>query len=144
MCGLNWCNSFHRIYSFGLIEKKTCDTYFKECGDIKKSYLNWTLQTQKWNYVHINSSPGYRQRACSHDGWPGEDDLHRSHTAGSAANCYHRWGRLQMRSLFCFRITMTSQWARWRLKLPGSRFLLNRLFRHRWKKASKLRVTGLC
>ena len=39
---------------------------------------------------------------------------------------------------------MTSYWARWRLKSPASRFcLLNRLFRHRSKKTSKLRVTGL-
>ena len=36
-------------------------------------------------------------------------------------------------------ITMTSQWARWRLKSPALR-----LFRHSSKKASKLHVTGLC
>ena len=43
-------------------------------------------------------------------------------------------------------ITMTSQWARWRLKSPASRLftLLNCLFRPRSKKTSKLRVTGLC
>ena len=39
------------------------------------------------------------------------------------------------------------QWARWRLKSPAEAdqdCLLNRLFRSRSKKASKLRVTGLC
>ena len=36
-------------------------------------------------------------------------------------------------------ITVTSWWARWPLKPPASR-----LFRRRSKKASKLRVTGLC
>ena len=41
-------------------------------------------------------------------------------------------------------ITMTYQWAQWHLKSPVSRFLLNRLFRHIWKKTSKLHVTGLC
>ena len=41
-------------------------------------------------------------------------------------------------------ITMTSLWARWRLKSPGHVCLLNRLFRRRSKKTSKLRVTGLC
>ena len=35
-------------------------------------------------------------------------------------------------------ITVKSQWARWRLKS------LNCLFRHKSKKISKLRVTGLC
>ena len=41
-------------------------------------------------------------------------------------------------------ITVTSLWARWHLKSPASRFLLNSLFRRRSKKTSKLRVTGLC
>ena len=45
---------------------------------------------------------------------------------------------------FQWNITVTSQWARWRLKLPASRLLTRRLFRRRSKKASKLRVTGLC
>ena len=40
-------------------------------------------------------------------------------------------------------ITMTSQWARRRLKSPASR-LLNRLFNVQIKETSKLRVTGLC
>ena len=38
---------------------------------------------------------------------------------------------------------LTSWWARWRLISSVSR-LYNRLFRHRSKKTSKLRVTGLC
>ena len=33
---------------------------------------------------------------------------------------------------------------RWRLKSPSSRILQNHLFRRRWKKTSKLRLTGLC
>ena len=41
-------------------------------------------------------------------------------------------------------ITMTSQWARWRLKSSAHGCLLNRLFRRRSMKTSKLRVTGLC
>ena len=41
-------------------------------------------------------------------------------------------------------ITMTSKWVRWRLKSQPHDCLLNRLFRRRLKKTSKLRVTGLC
>ena len=41
-------------------------------------------------------------------------------------------------------ITMTSQWARWRLKSPALQLFLNRLFGRRLKKTSKLRVIGLC
>ena len=52
------------------------------------------------------------------------------------SHIYHQWQKL---------ITMTSQWARLRLKSPASRlFLRNRLFRCRSKKTSKLRVIGLC
>ena len=36
-------------------------------------------------------------------------------------------------------ITVTSQWARWRLDC-----VLNDLFRRRWEKTSKFRVTDLC
>ena len=43
-----------------------------------------------------------------------------------------------------FPITMTSQWARWRLKYQPHDCLRNRLFRRRAKKTPKLRVTGLC
>ena len=39
-------------------------------------------------------------------------------------------------------ITVTSQWARWRLKYPWLDCLLNRLFWHRSKKTPKLRATG--
>ena len=41
-------------------------------------------------------------------------------------------------------ITVTSKWARWRLKHQPYDCLLNRLFRRRSQKTSKLRVTGLC
>ena len=41
-------------------------------------------------------------------------------------------------------ITVTSTWARWCLKSPAYRLLLNRLFGRRSKKASKHCVTGLC
>ena len=41
-------------------------------------------------------------------------------------------------------ITVTSQWAPWRLKSPAYRLLLNRWFRRTSKKTSKPRVTGLC
>ena len=41
-------------------------------------------------------------------------------------------------------IRVTSQWVRWRLKSSVWPFLLNRLFRCRSQKTSKLRVTGLC
>ena len=41
-------------------------------------------------------------------------------------------------------ITMTSQWARWRLKSPASQLLFNCSFRCRWRKTSKPLVTGLC
>ena len=41
-------------------------------------------------------------------------------------------------------ITVTSWWARWRLRSPVSDCLFNRLFRCRSSKISKLRVTGLC
>ena len=41
-------------------------------------------------------------------------------------------------------ITMTSWWARWRLKSPASPCLLNCWFRCSSKKTSKLRVSGLC
>ena len=40
-------------------------------------------------------------------------------------------------------IIMTSWWAPWRLISPASR-LLNRLFRRRSKKTSKLRITSFC
>ena len=43
-----------------------------------------------------------------------------------------------------FLTTVTSRWARWRLKSPGSRLFTQPLFRHRSKKTQKLRVTGLC
>ena len=39
-------------------------------------------------------------------------------------------------------ITVMSQWARWRLKSPAC--LLDRLFRRKSKKTSKLRVSGIC
>ena len=42
------------------------------------------------------------------------------------------------------KITMTSYWARWRLKSRPHQCLLNPLFGRRSKKTSKLRVTGLC
>ena len=41
-------------------------------------------------------------------------------------------------------ITLTSKWPRWRLNHQPRGCLLNRLFRRRWKKTSKLRATGLC
>ena len=41
-------------------------------------------------------------------------------------------------------ITVTSLWARWRLKSPASRLFVQPLIRHRSKEASKFRVTGLC
>ena len=41
-------------------------------------------------------------------------------------------------------ITVTSWWARWRLKSQPHDCLLSRLFRRRSKKTSKLRFTGLC
>ena len=42
------------------------------------------------------------------------------------------------------RITITSWWARWRLKSPAPRFFTQELFRRTSKKTSKIRVTGLC
>ena len=47
-------------------------------------------------------------------------------------------------TFYRFHITMTSQWARWRLKSPASRLFLNCLFSRRSKNTSKLCVTGLC
>ena len=44
----------------------------------------------------------------------------------------------------CYYITVTSLWAWWRLKSPAYNCSLNRLFRQRSKKTSKLHVTGLC
>ena len=41
-------------------------------------------------------------------------------------------------------ITMTSQWARWRLKSPAYPLFAELFVRRRSKKTSKLRVTGLC
>ena len=41
-------------------------------------------------------------------------------------------------------ITMTSPWARWRLKSPASRLFTEPFFRHRSKKTLKFCVTGLC
>ena len=41
-------------------------------------------------------------------------------------------------------ITMESEWVRWLLKHQLRHCLLNRLFRSRSKKTSKLRVTGPC
>ena len=41
-------------------------------------------------------------------------------------------------------ITLTSQWAWWRLKSSVLRLVTQRLFRRRSKTTSKLRVTGLC
>ena len=49
---------------------------------------------------------------------------------------------LPMRS---FRITMTSQWARWRLKSPASRLFTQPFIQAQVKKnIRKLRVTDLC
>ena len=65
----------------------------------------------------------------------------------------HRWGKKedkltnkksQVQHETQITIKVTSEWARWRLKSPASRFLLNRLFRHTLTKTLKLRVTGLC
>ena len=41
-------------------------------------------------------------------------------------------------------ITMTSWWARWHLKHQPHDYLFTHLVRHRWKKTSKLCITGLC
>ena len=41
-------------------------------------------------------------------------------------------------------ITVTPEWARWRLQSPASRLFTQPLFRRRSKKRSKLPVTGLC
>ena len=41
-------------------------------------------------------------------------------------------------------ITVTSCWARWRLKSPPLVFFLNRVFGRKSKKTSKVGVTGLC
>ena len=41
-------------------------------------------------------------------------------------------------------ITMTSQWARWRLKSPALPLFTQPFIRHRSKKTWKLRVTGHC
>ena len=41
-------------------------------------------------------------------------------------------------------ITMTSLWARWRLKSPTSRLFTQLFSRRRSQKTSKLRITGLC
>ena len=46
--------------------------------------------------------------------------------------------------IWTINIPVTSQWARWRLKSPAHGCLLNRSFRRRSKKTSKLRATGLC
>ena len=40
-------------------------------------------------------------------------------------------------------ITMTSQWARWRLKSPASRLFTQPIIETQIKKTSKLRITGL-
>ena len=50
--------------------------------------------------------------------------------------------RLQYYRRSCF-LTVTSKWARWRLKSPVSR-MFTQPFIRRSKKTSKLRVTGLC
>ena len=39
---------------------------------------------------------------------------------------------------------MMSSWVRWRPKSPFSRLFINRLFRRKSKKTSKLRATGFC
>ena len=53
----------------------------------------------------------------------------------------HHWGN----EAFTRDITMTSQWARWRVSIYQPHDCLpNRLFRRKSKKTSKLRVTGLC
>ena len=41
-------------------------------------------------------------------------------------------------------ITVTSQWAWWRLKSPASRLFTRPFIRHKSKEQSKLRVTDLC
>ena len=49
-----------------------------------------------------------------------------------------------MNTYFKYCITVTSEWARWRLKSPASRLFTQSLFRRRSKKIPKPRVTGLC
>ena len=46
-------------------------------------------------------------------------------------------------AILWYSITVTSIWARWRLNQQSHDCLLNRLFRRRSKKTSKLRITGL-
>ena len=56
---------------------------------------------------------------------------------------------LSFHSLICIRhmslsVTVTSQWARWRLKSPASRVFAKSSVQAQIKDTSKLRVTGLC
>ena len=56
----------------------------------------------------------------------------------------NRWINVRSFSNLYPSITVTSNWAWWRLKSPASRFCLNHWYRRRSQKASKLRVNGLC
>ena len=44
----------------------------------------------------------------------------------------------------CTEITMTSYWARWRIKLPASRLFSQPFIQAQIKETSKLPITGLC
>ena len=48
------------------------------------------------------------------------------------------------RQQFCSDITVASEWARRRLKWPASPLFTQPFIGRRWKKTSKLRVTGFC
>ena len=54
------------------------------------------------------------------------------------SQCHHQSNYMLERSAYCWFlyhcITVTSQWARWRLKWPASQFLLNHSFRRRSRK----------
>ena len=52
--------------------------------------------------------------------------------------------RSPITSMVWLSITVTSQWARWRLKSPASRLFTLPLIQAQIKKTSKLRVIGLC
>ena len=58
----------------------------------------------------------------------------------SIENWFYHYNKTKIRKS----ITVTSKWVRWRPNSPGLDCLVNRLFRRRSKKISKLRVTGLC
>ena len=117
--------------------------------------FKWTVKTYLWPYSHL------RTKLNTYTNSPKITFMTSPWSALQSCYCILLlvviWAQFKTTFLclwitctihpFCWRchnaITLTSQWPRWRLQSPASRWFTHS-FRRRSKKTSKLRVTGLC